>query len=331
MSGDFDLKSTQFREERQARWVELELLIDRAEVKGLHGLDDDDLRTLPALYRSLISSLSVARSISLDRGLLIYLEALSARAYVIVYAARRGLWAMAWDFIAREYPREVRRHWRELAVAVGLLALGVACGFAMTMDAPERYYTFVSDGMAGGRTPTSTCEELAAPLFDTAPAVELAPFASYLFSHNAGIGIMAFGLGFAAGVPTALLIFTNGLTLGAFVAIYQACDLQVSLWLWLLPHGVTELLAVCLCGAAGLAVGKSLLLPGRYRRRDAVGLSGRRAAKVVLGTVGLFFIAGLIEGFFRQLVANELSRLLMVASTTLLWVVYFGFAGREEA
>ena len=327
---DFELKSTQFREEREARWVELELLIDRAEAKGLHGLDDDDLRTLPALYRSLLSSLSVARSISLDRGLLTYLEALSARAYVIVYAARKGLWSMFWDFVARDYPREVRRHWRELAVAAGLLALGVACGYAMTMDAPERYYTFVSDGMASGRTPASTCDELAAPLFDTASVVDLAPFASNLFSHNAGIGIMAFGLGFAAGVPTSFLLFTNGLTLGAFVAIYQACDLQVSLWLWLLPHGVTELLAVCLCGAAGLSIGRALLLPGAHTRRDALAVAGRRAARVVLGTVALFFIAGLIEGFFRQLVANELSRLIMVASTALLWVVYFGFVGREE-
>jgi len=326
----YDLKSTQFRQERQSRWVELETLIDQAEMKGLQGLEDEDLRKLPALYRSLLSSLSVARSISLDQGLLTYLEALSARAYVVVYAARKDLRSLIWDFVARDYPREVRRHWRELAVAVGLLGLGVACGYAMTMDAPERYYTFVSDAMASGRTPTSTCTELAAPLFNTGTVSELAPFASYLFSHNAGIGLTAFGLGFAAGVPTSLLLFTNGLTLGAMVAIYQACGLQTSLWLWILPHGVTELLAICLCGAAGLAIGRSLLLPGQHTRRDAMAITGRRAAKVVLGTVALFFIAGLIEGFFRQLVANEMSRLIMVLSTSLLWVVYFGFAGRER-
>lgn len=326
----FELKSTQFREERQARWVELEILVDQIERRGVRRLLADDLRRLPALYRSAISSLSVARSISLDRGLLTYLEALAARSYVVVYSARQRLWDVARDFVLHDYPEEVRRHWRELAVAAGLLALGTACGYAMTLDAPERFYSFVSEPMAGGRGPAQTCEALRAPLFSTGTADELAYFASYLFSHNAGIGIAAFGLGFAAGVPTALLLFTNGLTLGAFAAIYQPCGLGRSLWLWLLPHGVTELLAICLCGAAGLVIARGLLLPGPYSRLDSLALAGRRAGVIALGTVGLFFIAGLIEGFYRQLVADELSRLVMILSTALLWAAYFGFVGRER-
>jgi len=75
----FTLRSFQFRKEREAHWSELESMLDRVSSSGLTGLDADDLHRLPVLYRGALSSLSVARSISLDRNLLDYLEVLCAR------------------------------------------------------------------------------------------------------------------------------------------------------------------------------------------------------------------------------------------------------------
>jgi uncharacterized membrane protein SpoIIM required for sporulation len=40
------------------------------------------------------------------------------------------------------------------------------------------------------------------------------------------------------------------------------------------------------------------LLPGPYRRRDALRLYGLRAAPLLYGIIPLLVIAGLIEGFF---------------------------------
>ena len=97
----------------------------------------------------------------------------------------------------------------------------------------------------------------------------LATFAASLFSHNARIGILAFALGFVAGLPTLFLLFYNGLVLGAFAALYHARGLGVDIWGWLLPHGVTELLAVVLCGAAGFLLAHGLVFPGaRPRHRQ---------------------------------------------------------------
>ena len=68
------LRSYNFRREREDGWRDLDSLVQRVQRSGLANLSAQELRRLPELYRSVISSLSVARSISLDRNVLAYLE-----------------------------------------------------------------------------------------------------------------------------------------------------------------------------------------------------------------------------------------------------------------
>ncbi len=60
----------------------------RVERRGVRSLSLDELQRLPILYRAALSSLSVARTIALDRNLLLYLENLALRAYLAVYGPR---------------------------------------------------------------------------------------------------------------------------------------------------------------------------------------------------------------------------------------------------
>ncbi|HET8612302.1 MAG TPA: stage II sporulation protein M, partial [Sphingomonas sp.] len=80
-----DLPSARFRAEREGDWLRLEALLDRAERRSAAALDADELLALPTLYRATVSALSVARETSLDRALIDYLEALSTRAYFLLY------------------------------------------------------------------------------------------------------------------------------------------------------------------------------------------------------------------------------------------------------
>ena len=70
------LKSQRFRSEREADWKRLENLLALLESGRRRALSADDVIALPVLYRATLSSLSVARSISLDRNLVDYLESL---------------------------------------------------------------------------------------------------------------------------------------------------------------------------------------------------------------------------------------------------------------
>src|SRR5262249_692131 len=80
------VKSPEFRRAREAGWVELEGLVEAVEKRGMRTLTPDQLQQLPLLYRSTLSSLSVARAIALDRHLLLYLENLALRAFLAVYS-----------------------------------------------------------------------------------------------------------------------------------------------------------------------------------------------------------------------------------------------------
>lgn len=333
VTSEHSLKSVEFRRERQPAWRELEEILDLVDKKGLKALSEEQLYRLPTLYRGAVSSLSVARAISLDRALIGYLDNLAARAYVQVYGGRRGFIRVLGRFFSHYFPAEVWRQRLAVAVALGLIVLAAVAGYQATASDPDLYFAFVPEGLANGREPSSSRESLAEVL-QSGPeegASGLTQFSSYLFVHNAGIGLLCFPLGFAAGVPVALLLFSNGLMLGAFAQLYHSRELGVELWAWLLPHGITEFLAVALCGAAGLTLGMALVFPGRRRRLDALAAAGRRSAGVVAGTLPMFLVAGLIEGYFRQLVTDVGVRYAVAAVTAVLWIVYFGFRGRREA
>ena len=324
------LTSQKFRRDREATWRELERLVTKAERRGLGRLDSAELLRLPVLYRAAVSSLSVARAISLDRNLTRYLESLSSRAYFLVYGARASVAGGVAGFFLRRFPATVRAaRWHLLAATVAL-ALGTATAFALVTANQEWFHTFVSAELAGERTPAASTGALRRSLAEPAkpPAERLLTFATFLFTHNARIGMLAFALGFAFGVPTLVLLFYNGLVLGGFAALYASRDLSLELGGWLAVHGTTELLAVVLCGAAGLQIGASLAFPGRYGRLEVLARNGRRAGGIVLGAVALFLIAGLLESFARQLVTDTTLRYAIGGGALLAWALYFLGAGR---
>ena len=232
------------------------------------------------------------------------------------------------EFFRWRFPDAVRRLALFVAVAAGMLLLGVLTGFQLTRSDPERYYSLVGAEVSQGRSPASSTEELREILYHGGKTSKLTVFASFLFTHNARIGLLCFALGFAAGVPVLFLLFTNGLTLGALAAVYHERGLGFELWAWILPHGITELLAIVLCGAAGLAVGAALIFPGRHTRLRHLALQGREAGLLVAGAVALFFGAALIEGFFRQMVQSLPVRAAVAGLSLLFWTGYFLFAGR---
>lgn len=327
---ELQLKSQRFRAEREEDWRRLERLLERAQGGGLKKLRPKELLELPILYRQALSSLSVARAISLDRSLIDYLESLCARAYFFVYGARANPWTRIAGFFRQDWPAAVRGIWRETLVAALLMAAGALVAFGLVMREPGWFYGFVDPALAQGREPGASREALMATLHG--PPEEhggLEVLATFLFTHNAQIAVFAFAFGFAFCVLTAGLLVYNGCTLGAFLALFAQHDLSYPALGWLLIHGVTELFAVVLAGAAGLSIGWAVTFPGLLRRVDAAMRAGRRGAVVMAGVVLMLFCAALLEGFARQLVQPDLARYAIALATALLWGGYF-YAPRRK-
>lgn len=328
-----DLRSQRFRAEREADWVRMERLLTRLEQGSPSKLSTEDLLAAPVLYRSVLSSLSVARATSLDRSLIDYLESLAARAYFFVYGARATLAEKLARFFAHDWPEAVRGLWRLTLLSAAMLIVGAIVGYALTASDPDWYYALMPGEMGGGRTPASSTEALRAVLYDNGGAhggaSGLSVFATYLFTHNAQIALMAFALGFAFGIPTALLIAYNGCMVGALMALYVSRGLGLELGGWLLIHGVTELFAVILAGAAGFRIGLAVAFPGEAARIDAAAAAGRQAALAMAGVVAMLVVAGLLEGFGRQLIALDAARYAVAAATAVLWGLYFYWPRRS--
>jgi uncharacterized membrane protein SpoIIM required for sporulation len=319
---DLVLKSHRFRQEREADWLRLESLLDRYERGQKSALSDDDVIAIPGLYRSTLSSLSMARAISLDKSLTDYLESLCTRAYFCVYGARTTASERIADFFARDWPSAVRSLWRETLVAALITVVGVAIALVLTLQAPDWFSAFVPADLAGGREPSATAQALKETLAVSKEKSGLSVFATFLFTHNAQIAIFAFALGFACCLPTAFLLLTNGFMLGAFIALFASHGLGIEFGGWVFVHGVTELFAVTLAGAAGFRIGWALAFPGPRDRLEALTAAGRHAATVMVGALLMLAVAGVLEGFVRQLVDTPV-RYTIALGSAVVWGLYF--------
>lgn len=316
------VNATRFRAAHERDWAELEALLTIIEKYSIKGLSTDQILLLPLLYRTTLSSLSVARDTSLDRSLVEYLEQLSMRAYFHIYGVQTAPARQMASFFARGWPNAVRALWRETLFCVLLTLVSAVVAFILVQNDPAWFYGIIPEGLAAGRDPSASAEALRATLYDRSEGM-LTTFATYLFTHNSQIAIFAFALGFAFAVPTILLIIYNGLMLGAFFAVFAAKDLGWNLAGWLMIHGTTELLAVNIAGAAGIRLGMAVAFPGRDARLDAAVKAGRSAATAIAGTVVMLAVAGLLEGIGRQTVVDDAAR--YVIGTVMLagWLIYF--------
>ncbi len=327
------LRSDRFRFEREADWKRLEAIVVRMEKGQLRRLSDEDVQALPVLYRTVASSLSVAREISLDAATLAYLEALVQRAWFVVYGPRSSLWSWLRAFLGGGWSRSVRAIWLDVLIALAVMVAGTAAGWLLVAGDPDWYGSLVPGGLSGGRVPGASREVLQQTLEATDGSTGLSAFAAYLFSNNAQVSILAFALGFAFGVPTLMLLVQNTVGLGAMLWLFAGQGLLLEFVAWLSVHGTTELFAILLAGASGLHVGRSMAFPGQLGVLEATAVAGRRAAQVMTGVVMMLVVAALLEGFARQLVGDSLGRFVIGLFMLVLWLAYFlalGRGGEEE-
>jgi len=316
------LNATRFRAAHEADWARLEELVTLMERKSIRRLSDDDLLALPALYRTTLSSLSIARDTSLDRSLVRYLEQLCTRTYFQIYGVQTPAGRQVARFFTEGWPQAVQSLWRETIVCA-ILTFGAAiAAYMLIRSDPSWFYSIIPDGLASGRDPGANAEFLRSTLYDK-DQDWLLPFATFLFTHNSQVAIFAFALGFAFAVPSVLLILYNGLMMGALLAVFASKGLGPNLAAWLMIHGTTEIFAICIAGAAGIRIGTAVAFPGPISRMEAAVQSGRLGATAIIGVVVMLGVAGILEGVGRQLITNDGLRALVGSAMLAGWFAYF--------
>jgi uncharacterized membrane protein SpoIIM required for sporulation len=332
MAETVTLRSARFRAEREADWRLLESLVAQAERRGLQRMDFAAARDLAASYRRATTSLAIAREISLDRALLDYLEALTARAYLCVYAPQERLGGLVRRFFTASAPQALRRSWLFILIGFLCMGLGGLTGYLLYLENPSWYFVFLPPELAGGRSPDATTSYLRSVIYSNDPDTSgLGAFATFLFSHNTRIAIFVFGLGVFVCLPAIALTFYNGLGIGAILALHVDRGLGWDMGGWLSIHGVTELSAICIACGGGIQLGAAILFPGDRTRHEALQLAGRDAVKLALVAAVMLVVAAILEGFFRQMVQDMSTRYAIGWGIGALWLAWALLAGRRRA
>jgi len=314
-----------FVDRRQAGWTRLEALLARTDRAGLRALDRAELGELALLYRAATSDLAAAKSRTYGSELTGYLNRLTARAYVLVYAgAARGGWSRIATFFATTFPREIRRSGKIIAATTTLFVLAWIVSYWLVASRPANAYALV---------PAEQVPSIVKSLHDSNFGFDrsLAPaMSSMIITNNIKVAMLAFAGGMTLGLLTLWEILNNGLMVGALGALFAAHGFGTDFWATIAPHGVIELTSIQISGAAGLLLAQAIVAPGRLRRIDALKANARRAGVLMIGVAGLLVIAGLIEGFVTPQRTSEIVRLGIGALTAAFLCAYILLGGRSK-
>jgi len=292
--------------------------------RALTKLSDSELTRLIDSYQALTADLARARSLNAPPSTVRYLNRLAVTAHSLIYGYSRAKEPINFRAGYDAFARAVRSV--PGAVLLAHLCFWVPaaiCFFLVQVDATLAYQ-LVPPGFYGFE-PTSEAHMHEIPQL-TRPVV-----ASSIIANNVQVTFLAFALGLSAGLGTALLLIYNGVHIGAVAGWMTYQGKGAALWGWILPHGSTELIAICLAGAAGFVMGEAIWAPGLSTRVKALQRAGLLALKIELGCMVMLLMAGLIEGYVSPSSINFSARVVILVASLALWAAYFWRAGRENS
>jgi uncharacterized membrane protein SpoIIM required for sporulation len=304
------VRDFRFVREREEGWKRLSDLLDRAQGAGINRLSGEDALELGRLYRRAASDLAYVRTHLPDPGVLRRLNDLVGRAHGFVYVSEKGGGAGLIDFYWREFPLLLRKYRAFVLVAWGIFLAGAL--FALSRPDLQ---------------PFIVPKEYSTPHIGGASS----PYASgYITQNNIRVALMAFALGIPLGVATLLLLFSNGMMLGGAGILIAQKGQSAGFWPCIAPHGVLELSAIMIAGAAGMILGWTLLHPGDLPRGKALALAAADAVRLLAGTIPMFVVAGTIEGFVSFSSLSPYLKLLVSALSAAAMALYFTPKRRDK-
>jgi uncharacterized membrane protein SpoIIM required for sporulation/uncharacterized RDD family membrane protein YckC len=285
-----------FAARKRAKWAEFQQLADRAARHGLDSFASQELPDFAARYREVAADLARARTYGVDDATLEHLERLAAAGHNALYRDERGTWRRVWEVLARECPAAIRQARGYVAVASLSFLLPAVAGYQLMRDQPALALDLLPEIMI--ERADAGAERIAEGRRYVDVALEDRPLiASGIITNNVRVAIACFAGGIFLGVGSLALLGYNGLSIGAAAGHFANRGLLGYLLEFILGHGLLELFAIWVAGAAGYLLGRSLVSPGDLSRGDALVLSGRTAVRMVGAAAVLLVVAGLIEGF----------------------------------
>ena len=281
-------------------WAELEKMLDRLESEPNERLSLERAQRFHRLYERTAADLAKITTFSSEPETRRFLENLVARAYGEIHETRekqRRIFPLQWFF--QTWPQTFRKHIRAFYLSLAITIAGCAFGgLAIAFDPDSKSVLMPFSHLQQDPAQRVAEEEKAT---DNRLEGRKTSFSAELMTHNTQVSIFTLALGMTWGVGTIIMLFYNGVILGAISVDYVHAGQMTFLLGWLMPHGVIEIPAILIAGQAGLIlayalIGRGRRTPLRARLREISG----DLATLIFG-VGLMLVwAGFIEAFLSQ-------------------------------
>ncbi|UCE56858.1 MAG: stage II sporulation protein M [Desulfobacterales bacterium] len=286
--------------EERPYWSELEAFLDKMEKEPGHKLNLPRLERFHYLYQRASSDLSKLTTFSAEPHTRSYLESLVGRAYGEIHETRERTHRVAlfyWFF--NTFPRTFRRHIRAFWISFSAMLIGCFLGgFLICVDPDSKYILMPFPHLQGDPSERVAHEESSDK--DRLEGFKAA-FSSQLMTHNTRVSIFTLALGVTWGIGTAMMLFYNGVILGAVALDYLLAGETRFLLGWLLPHGSIEIPAILLAGQAGLILAGALIGWGQtISLKMRLRIISADLVTLIIGVALMLVWAGIIEAFFSQ-------------------------------
>jgi len=308
----------QFIRANQPAWDRLDELT-KASRRSVQSLSPEQVDELVALYQRTSAHLSHAREAYRSPALVNALTRRVAAAHGVIYGKRARSVRSIGRFFSETFPASVWHNRRFVVVSAALffvpaIAVGAFIGTnekAVELTGPEAVRE-------------AYLEEDFEAYYSSEPAAQ---FATQVTINNIQVAILAFAAGILLCVPAAYVLAFNGANVGVAAGLFVYAGEAPKFFGLILPHGLLELSAIVVAGAAGLRLGWSIIDPGDRSRTAALAEEGRRSVVIILGLVFAFICAGIIEGFVTGTTLPTAIRVGIGVAAFLaftLWIVVYG-------
>lgn len=309
----------QFVKKHREDWKKLEQLVSLMDKKKkeIRGRDIDQFYRL---YQKSAQNLSYSQTYYPNEDVTAYLNGLVAKAHNLLYKDQVSSMRQVRRFFGMTFVKLLWEQWKFVVAAMLLFTLGALGSFASVFNDPQHIYSILPPEIAYGVDPDS--------LGSADGQVDSSIMSAGIMTNNIQVAFLAFAGGVTFGLLTVYALIYNGIIVGALAALFWHHGKTYAFWAYIVPHGMIELTAIFIAGGAGLLMGYKLLVPGQLSRGYQLKVHAKRSVQLLLGTIPLFVIAGIIEGFITP-AAIPLEAKYFVAFLTVIGLIFYFLIGKR--
>ena len=308
----------QFVKMHREEWKQLEQLVLTMS-KRRNAITGDTITQYHRLYQKTAQNLSYSQTYFPNDEVTQYLNGLVSKSHNLLYKDQVSSFKQIRHFFSTKFIGLLVEQWKFVVVAMILFIIGGVGSFIAVANDPLHIYAILPAEMAQGVNPDR--------LGEGNGAVDSSLMSASIMTNNIKVAIFAFAGGITFGLVTVYLLVYNGIIIGALAALFWHHEKSYYFWAYIVPHGMIELTAIFIAGGAGLLMGYKLFVPGQYTRGYQLKHHAKRSVQLLLGTIPLFVIAGVIEGFITP-AAISLEAKYIVAFLTVFGLILYVIIGK---